>query len=334
MSSRRSKNRASRGERHESDARRPVDASTPLPLRGNGRLQPKPRSMPRPDVDTLLRVETPENVEIEYELAGPAARMAAYVIDLLVRIGLFLALSMITGWILDATELGESALQDIVNGILLVGVFVLEWGYPTLFEAYRRGRTPGKSSVGLRVIRTNGTPISFADAAIRNLLRAVDALPLPYGCGLVSMLISPRFQRLGDLAAGTVVIWDRRVRSTPKRRETKRSAPRLGPGETTTGYRPADRTLVLIDRLEQRLDVLHPARAEEIARPLATVLARRLGISPGHEGGSSGTPNVELLLRIRTTFASAAGGSVSDIDERDKQPARRRYAAVPAESRG
>ncbi len=93
---------------------------------------------------------------------------------------------------------------------MLLGWFLLDWIYPVVFEAGRRGATPGKRLVGLRVVQATGSPITFGQAVVRNFLRFIDGMPMfTYAFGATSCLASKRFQRLGDLAAGTVVIYDR-----------------------------------------------------------------------------------------------------------------------------
>ncbi len=85
-------------------------------------------------------------------------------------------------------------------------MFLIEWFYPVLFEVYWRGQTPGKRTLGISVINDDLTPVTLGTSMVRNLLRTVDFLPLFYLAGLITMLCNRRFQRLGDLAAGTLVI--------------------------------------------------------------------------------------------------------------------------------
>jgi uncharacterized RDD family membrane protein YckC len=146
-------------------------------------------------LDTACTIETPEGIRLELYPAGPVARGAAWLIDSLIRIGLYIGLALVLS-ILGATG----------TGILLVAVFFLEWFYPVYFEL-TRGTTPGKSAFGMIVVHSNGTPVGWQASVIRNLLRTVDFLPLFYGFGLVSMLLSKRFQRLGDMAADTLVVY-------------------------------------------------------------------------------------------------------------------------------
>lgn len=147
-------------------------------------------------LDTYHEIETPEGVELQLRPAGPILRAIAWIIDSCIRIGFYL----VTGIILQI-------LGHFGSGVWLIIIFLLEWFYPVLFEIYRNGETPGKRWMGLRVLNDNGTPVSWGPSLTRNLLRAVDFLPFLYGFGLTSMLINSNFKRLGDLAAGTVVVY-------------------------------------------------------------------------------------------------------------------------------
>ena len=155
-------------------------------------------------LDTLQSVELAEGVEIRLRIAGPLPRAGAYLIDFLIRVLLLIAgviLCMVTGM-----AFGER----VANGLMLLAWFLLDWLYPVVFEAGRRGATPGKRFMGLRVVQASGSPITFGQAVVRNFLRFIDSMPLyTYAFGMVSCLASARFQRLGDLAAGTVVVYDR-----------------------------------------------------------------------------------------------------------------------------
>lgn len=147
-------------------------------------------------LDTYRAIETPEGVELRLRVAGPVVRSLAWVIDLLIRGGIYIVLAIVLakfgkfGW-----------------GLLLIGLFLIEWFYPVLFEVYRHGATPGKHRMGLCVVNDDGTPVSWSASLIRNLLRYVDFLPVLYGFGLISMLLHPDFKRLGDIAAGTRVVY-------------------------------------------------------------------------------------------------------------------------------
>lgn len=155
-------------------------------------------------IDTLQSIELAEGVEIHLRMAGPYVRVLAYSIDLLIRIGI-----CVVGYILVlfvALIMGV----NVAMGLNMLVMFVLVFFYYVLFEAGKRGASPGKRIMGLRVVDTSGAPISFGQSFIRNMLRFADGMPVPtYGFGLLSTLLSQRFQRLGDLLANTVVIYDR-----------------------------------------------------------------------------------------------------------------------------
>jgi uncharacterized RDD family membrane protein YckC len=148
-------------------------------------------------LDTLRSVATPEGVRIELDLAGPLPRARAWVTDLLLRAVLWWVL-LIVSRLLSEGGLGGT--------VFLLSMFLLEWLYPVLFEVYWHGATPGKRLIGLAVVRDDGVPVSWVPSLVRNLLRVADFLPIPYGFGILSMLTHPEFRRLGDIAAGTVVV--------------------------------------------------------------------------------------------------------------------------------
>ena len=147
-------------------------------------------------LDTTRRVATPEGIELTLRLAGPVPRALAWSLDLLLRVGVVLIVMMV------AAPLGAAG-----TGIALIAAFFVEWLLPAWFETNWNGQTPGKRAFGIAVLNDDGTPVRWPAALTRNLLRAVDFLPLFYGIGLVAMLANRDFKRLGDLAAGTVVVY-------------------------------------------------------------------------------------------------------------------------------
>lgn len=148
-------------------------------------------------LDTTHNIATPEGVELKLPVAGLAARTLAWLIDALIK---FVGLS-VAGTI-------PAVLGAAGGGIYLLIAFATFWLYNVLFEVFNRGATPGKRALGLRVMNVNGTPVGWAGSTIRNLLRFVDFLPGVYLFGFISVYLSERFQRLGDLAAGTIVVYD------------------------------------------------------------------------------------------------------------------------------
>jgi uncharacterized RDD family membrane protein YckC len=147
-------------------------------------------------LDTTRRVATPEGIELTLRLAGPVPRALAWSVDLALRAAIVLVVMTL------ASQLGRAGW-----GVVLLAAFFVEWLLPAWFEAQMRGQTPGKRLFGIAVLNDDGTPLRWPGALTRNLLRAVDFLPLMYGFGLVAMLLNRDFKRLGDLAAGTVVVY-------------------------------------------------------------------------------------------------------------------------------
>ncbi|NOY24277.1 MAG: RDD family protein [Oligoflexia bacterium] len=146
-------------------------------------------------MDTVRRIETPEGVELELPVAGPLPRALAWSVDLLLRMVAY----SVAGAIL-------SVLGDTGTGLFLLFIFFLEWFYPVVFELAFHGATPGKSALGLTVVMADGTPVTLSASLLRNLLRFADLLPSGYLVGLLCMFFDPSFRRLGDMAAGTLVI--------------------------------------------------------------------------------------------------------------------------------
>ncbi len=155
-------------------------------------------------LDTTYTIETPEGVTLNLHVAGVVPRVLAWVIDAVIRVALYFLL------IMQLERLGDTGF-----GIFLIFLFGLEWFYPVLFEVYWNGATIGKKLLKIRVVQTNGLPVDWTASMVRNLLRFVDFLPFFYALGIISMLCNRQFQRLGDLSAGTLVIYHEMAEQTP-----------------------------------------------------------------------------------------------------------------------
>lgn len=149
----------------------------------------------------LLQVRTPEGVAFSFRLASPVLRLGALAIDLLV-------VAAAWGLISVLFRLLGLVAPDLARGIELVAYFLLSQGYRIGCEWGWRGQSVGKRLLRLRVVDERGWRLTFGQIVLRNLVRFVDALPLAYGVGGVAALVSRRGQRLGDLAAGTIVVWE------------------------------------------------------------------------------------------------------------------------------
>lgn len=218
-------------------------------------------------LDTLQSVELAEGVEIRLRIAGPLPRTSAFLIDFLIR-GLLLTV-LVIGSLLMGFAFGE----NVSNGLILLAWFLIDWLYPVVFEAGRRGATPGKRIMNLRVVQASGSPVTFGQAVVRNFLRFVDCMPLfTYGFGMASCLATRRFQRLGDLAAGTLVVYAKvPLQSTHASDGAQDAIPvpmALSADEIST-----------LALFEERAGLWSPARREEIANR-----ASALSGSTGNEG--------------------------------------------------
>jgi uncharacterized RDD family membrane protein YckC len=201
-------------------------------------------------LDTYREIETPEGVELHLRAAGPVARALAYSIDLLLRGAVLFVLSIVL-----------SVTGRFGMGVFMIVIFLMEWFYPVLFEVYRNGETPGKRMFGLRVVNDNGTPVGWGPSLVRNLLRAVDFMPSFYAFGLVSMLLNRDFKRLGDLAAGTIVVYQERAALKVNIPDVPAIAPPLGLNlaEQRAVITFAERSQRLTDvRSEELADLLTP----------------------------------------------------------------------------
>lgn len=211
-------------------------------------------------LDTSYRIATPEGIELSLRLAGPVPRALAWLIDFSWRFGAMLVLSFVFALIGGG----------IAVGLMLIAVFLLEWIIPAVLEARWDGATPGKRALGIRVLRDDGSPLTFGPAFIRNILRTADFLPGFYAGGLLCTLVHPHFKRLGDLAAGTIVVYVEPAEKPPLPLDVPAIAPNV---PITLGEKRA-----ILDFAE-RSPRLSDDRAEELAQIAAPVLVHQAGQS-------------------------------------------------------
>src|SRR5208337_1241407 len=154
---------------------------------------------------------TPELVDIQMPLAGIGSRFIALLVDMLIWIAGFLLLLALLAIFLPGIAEFSNISAEWAFAIFLIIIFLLFWGYFTLFEAFWNGRTPGKRVARIRVIQRSGRSIGLLESMARNLVRYVDQLPFFYAVGVITMFVTRQHQRLGDLAAGTLVVRDREL---------------------------------------------------------------------------------------------------------------------------
>jgi uncharacterized RDD family membrane protein YckC len=205
-----------------------------------------------PPLDTRYQVETPEGIDLVLRPAGLVPRALAFAIDLAIRGALLLAIYIVLGL------LGQFGM-----GLATILLFLLTWWYMVLFEVFNQGRSPGKQLLGLRVVHDDGTPVGWAASLTRNLLRFVDILPFGYTLGILSCLNHPAFKRLGDIAAGTLVVY----RDTPP---TRPNLPQADAQRAPFALQLAEQRALL--GFAERAGSLSSARRAELAAILAEPL--------------------------------------------------------------
>src|SRR5437762_6572003 len=161
--------------------------------------------MNQPASDSELVVATPERVSFDYQVAGLATRGIAQLLDLLILVGVLVGLYFAA---IAISATGAAGADTVAFLLALLGSFVVIFGYFWACEAFWSGQTVGKKVFRLRAVGDRGEPMTFVQAGIRNIVRIVDFLPYAYGVGLVVLFVNGRGKRLGDLAAGTVVVKD------------------------------------------------------------------------------------------------------------------------------
>jgi len=251
--------------RHSSPA-----ATRPIEPNWSGRRSSAPAASA---LDTVAEIETPEHVRFRFNLAGPLRRGAAYAVDTFVRFGIITAFGLmaaIGGLVSGFESSGYS------GGVMLTLAFLLEWGYFVLLETLMGGQSIGKRAFGLRVVTRDGRPLGFTTSVLRNLLRAADFLPLAYALGFFVVSADRNFRRLGDLAAGTLVIAEPRRRAYSPVKVQPPTPQELGSVPANVNLSRAE--LDAIELFLRRHGTLPPTREDELAEIIAPSLAERFNV--------------------------------------------------------
>ncbi|MCB1173305.1 MAG: RDD family protein [Leptospiraceae bacterium] len=237
-------------------------------------------------LDTSLQIAAPEYIVFENRLAGPTIRFLAVLLDHI----LFLVIIFIIVFILILASIFNffkymETLSGAAMFVFFILLFLLYWFYFFLQEYFMRGRTIGKLALGLRVISLDGTSLDFFQVFLRNLLRFADMFPVEggffpaYTVGLCSMFLDPRaFRRLGDLAAGTIVIRDKRTRRQPEYQFENRSVQTLA-ADMQIKHPPSVVLARALHDFAVQTSRLHPQRLQEIASRVYEPIARQFGIN-------------------------------------------------------
>ncbi len=212
---------------------------------------------------------TPEAVALSPDVAGLGSRMIAALIDIAIQ-----AVVAVGLWLLFFLPVGLSGDLDGPGLVLfIVLVFLVTWGYYPLFEGLWNGRTPGKRLQRIRVIRSDGQPVTIGPVVVRNLVRLIDWLPTSYGVGAVTMILTSRPRRLGDLAAGTIVVRERPL-PPPVPLDI---GPEVAADAALDTTALTEREYALVRSLLERRKSLDPVARQELAGQMARGLKPRVG---------------------------------------------------------
>jgi uncharacterized RDD family membrane protein YckC len=241
-------------------------------------------------VDKLI-IDTPEQVHLEFVLAGIGSRFMAALVDTLLEMAVGFFIFLITIIFLAASPfLGKSPMW--VLAIMIFVFFCINWGYYATFEALWKGQTPGKRLAGIRVIKESGRPINAFEAIARNLVRIVDYLPAFYGIGVVTMMLNRKNRRLGDFVAGTLVIHETSDREAVPFFNTAQNGEYAFPQAANLSLQEAD----LIEAfLARRLDIA-PAVRHQSAQRIGDMICNRLQI-PADSRPADTEAFLEMIVR-------------------------------------
>jgi uncharacterized RDD family membrane protein YckC len=246
------------------------------------------------EYEDRIRIDTPEGVALELTLAGVGSRFVAAIVDWTIQILLLIGVGVMLSYG-GSLQPAEGTIEAAIFSIVLFLVF---FGYDVLFEVFASGRTPGKRWTGLRVVRTGGQPVGFLTSTIRNLLRLIDIQPFPtYFVGCVSVIATRKNQRLGDLAAGTIVM---REHGAAKRREPVTAPVAALPAPTAAwdvSAVTAEELATVRAFLERRSELTPAARTD-----LASTLADRL--RPKVAGGAAAGGSESFLEQLAAVKAT------------------------------
>jgi uncharacterized RDD family membrane protein YckC len=252
-----------------------------------------------------LSIETPELVAIQMPLAGIGSRFIALLVDYLIWFTGLILLIWIFAFLLPGLNAFNRLSAQWATAVYVFLLFLFNWGYFTLFEAFWNGRTPGKRIARIRVIQRSGRAVGLFESMARNFIRYIDQIPFFYAVGAVAIFVTRDHQRLGDLAAGTLVVRDR-IEDAPISTESTRTftanifAPAAPTPEPHAGFSLPDHSVAKLASSD--LQVLESFFARRLDMPLDTrqALAERISAAIQAKSGLEPPPgvSVETFLEI------------------------------------
>jgi uncharacterized RDD family membrane protein YckC len=250
--------------------------------------QPDPLPPSASFSDTHI-IETPEQIPLQFAVAGIGSRFLALAIDTLIQAGVVIALLLLSRAAIGvASVLSLSGAAWSQGGVvlLIITAFLLFYGYFAIFEVFWNGQTPGKRIIGLRVVKTSGRPLTAAETIGRNLMRIVDSLPLFYGVGVIAALANSQNKRLGDFVAGSIVVREGSLgEMKPVWRTSQSEAAAPQPSLGAHGLSMAD--LTLIDTFLHRRHNLAPDVRARMAGEILDRVRSKLSLPAGDASAES-----------------------------------------------
>ncbi len=249
---------------------------------------PAPTGSGPATLDDKLTIETPEQTDLEFPIAGIGSRFLALAFDSLLQIAGLVVLSILSGLVSSTVVRAAPSAGNWFGAIFILAVFVLFYGYFAIFEAVWNGQTPGKRLARIRVIKDSGRPITPSEAVGRNLMRIVDQLPFFYGVGIFTALMNRQNKRLGDFVAGTVVVHEKKLADI--RPLWQAPAESAGPAAPYGAARLSPEEANLIETFLNRRDALDPGVRYRMAAQIFNRIRPKLTLP------AAGYPSVEKIL--------------------------------------
>lgn len=231
-------------------------------------------------------IKTPEYISLQFQLAGLGSRAIAYIIDNLIMTFINIFLIIIAVVLFAASpDLGAMIeANSYIVAILLIGLFLINWGYFIVLEFYWGGKTIGKKIMGIRVIQENGHSLTFLSSLIRNLLRIIDQLPAYNLLGIIMIYFNSKKKRVGDLLAGTIVVYDERAKGSKKLSPIEKEI--QSRGLSKNDLQLEQWTLKAIDTKDwnlvrtysNRYLQMAPTEKDELTKQVADIILPKLGL--------------------------------------------------------
>ncbi|MUK88702.1 RDD family protein [Ornithinibacillus sp. L9] len=245
-----------------------------------------------------IDIKTPEFVSLQFKLAGLGSRAAAMILDQVI-LTILNIIAIVLLLFITSSDIMLMAEPGWLFAVFIIVLFVVNWGYFFVCEFFFGGKTIGKHMVGIRVIQENGHSVTFLSAIIRNLLRIVDMLPTSYFLGIVLIFFHSKHKRLGDMAAGTIVVHERQVKRQSKS-AIEKEIDRRGLSKDTLQVEEwvirslGEKDWKLLKTYTQKFPTLQDYRKVQLTKEIASILLSKIGL----EAGTKTNQELENILLV------------------------------------